>query len=83
MLWMEAFFMKKIYLLEDLCCANCAAKIEKKVAALDGVDSASVNFLTTKLVMDVQDASADEVDAAVRKIVRKIEPDVTVREVSR
>ncbi len=75
--------MKKIYLLEDLCCANCAAKIEKKVAALDGVDSASVNFLTTKLVMDVQDASADEVDAAVRKIVRKIEPDVTVREVSR
>ena len=75
--------MKKIYLLEDLCCANCAAKIEKKVAALDGVDSASVNFLTTKLVMDVQDASAAEVDAAVRKIVRKIEPDVTVREVSR
>lgn len=75
--------MKKIYLLEDLCCANCAAKIEKKVAALDGVDSASVNFLTTKLVMDVQDASADEVDAAVRKIVHKIEPDVTVREVSR
>lgn len=75
--------MKKTYLLEDLCCANCAAKIEKKVAALDGVDSASVNFLTTKLVMDVQDASAAEVDAAVRKIVRKIEPDVTVREVSR
>ena len=75
--------MKKTYLLEDLCCANCAAKIEKKVAALDGVDSASVNFLTTKLVMEVQDASAAEVDAAVRKIVRKIEPDVTVREVSR
>ncbi len=75
--------MKKIYMLEDLCCANCAAKIEKKVAALDGVDSASVNFLTTKLVMEVQDAFADETDAAVRKIVRKIEPDVTVREVSR
>ncbi len=75
--------MKKIYLLEDLCCANCAAKIEKKVAALDGVDEAHVNFLTTKLVMEVQDAAAAEVDAAVRKIVRKIEPDVTVREVSR
>ena len=75
--------MKKTYLLEDLCCANCAAKIEKKVAALDGVDSASVNFLTTKLVMDVQESSAADVDAAVRKIVRKIEPDVTVREVAR
>lgn len=75
--------MRKVYLLEDLCCANCAAKIEKKVAALDGVDSASVNFLTTKLVMDVQESSAADVDAAVRKIVRKIEPDVTVREVAR
>lgn len=75
--------MRKVYLLEDLCCANCAAKIEKKVAALDGVNSASVNFLTTKLVMDVDEASAGDVDAAVRKIVRKIEPDVTVQEVSK
>lgn len=73
--------MRKVYLLEDLCCANCAAKIEKKVAALDGVDSASVNFLTTKLVMDVRESAAADVDAAVRKIVRKIEPDVTVTEV--
>ena len=75
--------MRKVYLLEDLCCANCAAKIEKKVAALDGVDSASVNFLTTKLVMDVDEASAGDVDAAVRKIVRKVEPDVTVRGVAK
>lgn len=75
--------MRKVYLLEDLCCANCAAKIEKKVASLDGVQSASVNFLTTKLVMDVDEASAADVDAAVRKIVRRIEPDVTVTEVAK
>ena len=75
--------MRKVFLLEDLCCANCAAKIEKKVAGLDGVDSASVNFLTTKLVMDVRESAAADVDAAVRKIVRRIEPDVTVTEVSK
>ena len=75
--------MRKVYLLEDLCCANCAAKIEKKVAALDSVDEAHVNFLTTKLVMEVRDAAAEAVDEAVRKIVRKIEPDVTVREAVR
>jgi Cd2+/Zn2+-exporting ATPase len=75
--------MRKVYLLEDLCCANCAAKIEKKIAALDGVDSASVNFLTTKLVMEVQESLAGDLDAAVRKIVRKVEPDVTVTEVSK
>ena len=75
--------MRKVYLLEDLCCANCAAKIEKKVAALDGVDSASVNFLTTKLVMEVREDAAADVDGAMRKIVRKIEPDVTVREAAK
>ena len=75
--------MKKIYKLEDLCCANCAAKIEKKVASLDGVDSASVNFLTEKLVVEVCDAAAGTLEEAVRKIVRRIEPDVAVREVSK
>jgi len=75
--------MRKVYLLEDLCCANCAAKIEKKVAALDGVDGASVNFLTTKLIIEADEAAAGDLDAAVRKIVRKVEPDVTVREIAK
>ena len=72
--------MKKVFILEDLCCANCAAKIEKKVAALDGVESASVNFLTTKLIMEVRDDAADAVETQMRKVVRKVEPDVVVRE---
>lgn len=78
-----AFLMKIVYILEDLCCANCAAKIEKKVAALEGVESAAVNFLTTKLVMQVCDGAPADLDAQVRKIVRKVEPDVTVREAAR
>lgn len=73
--------MKIIYILEDLCCANCAAKIEKKVAALDGVGSATVNFLTTKLIVEADEAQAGELTAQIRKIVRKIEPDVAVQEV--
>ena len=44
--------MKKTYLLEGLCCANCAAKIERGVADIDGVTDASVNFLTTKLTFE-------------------------------
>ena len=72
--------MKKIYILEELCCANCAAKIEKKVVALDGVQSANVNFLTTKLILEVGEDAVTEVDAQVRRIVRKIEPDVVVLE---
>ena len=42
--------MKKTYLLEGLDCANCAAEVERNVAKLDNVNSASVNFLTLKMV---------------------------------
>ena len=44
----EENIMKKTYLLEGLDCANCAAEVERNVAKLDNVNSASVNFLTLK-----------------------------------
>ena len=74
--------MKRVYILEDLCCANCAAKIEKKVAALDGVDNVNVNFLTTKLTLEAAEEAAD-LFAQIQKIVRKVDSDVCLREVSR
>ena len=37
--------MKKRYVIEDLCCANCAAKMEEQIRKLEGVNSAHVNFL--------------------------------------
>jgi cation transport ATPase len=47
--------MKKTFLLEGLDCANCAAKMEKAINALDGVSRATVNFMTTKLVIEGED----------------------------
>ena len=52
--------MKKTYLLEGLDCANCAAEVERNVAKLDNVNSASVNFLTLKMVLDVNEEGFDE-----------------------
>lgn len=72
--------MKKTYLLDGLCCANCAAKIERGVAAIDGVTNASVSFLTTKLVIEGDDDKMDEIVEAAMKVVKKIEPDVEVEE---
>jgi copper chaperone CopZ len=43
----EDIKMKKTYLLEDLCCANCAAAIERGIAKIECVQKASVSFLTT------------------------------------
>ena len=68
--------MKKTYLLDGLCCANCAAKIERGVAAIDGVSSATVNFLTTKLIFEAEEDNLEEVVKKAKKVIRKIEPDV-------
>ena len=38
--------MKKTFVLDDLDCANCAAKIENAVREIEGVISASVSFMS-------------------------------------
>ena len=72
--------MKKVFLLEDLDCAHCAEKIEREVAKLDGVSESKVTFLTQKLTVEVGESKAGSLLADVKKIVKKVEPDVTVVE---
>lgn len=71
--------MKKTFKLDGLECANCAAKIEQAVKKLDGVVTASVNFLTTKMVIEAEEALFDEIVKSAQAIVKKFEPDVVVR----
>ena len=72
--------MKKVFLLEDLDCAHCAEKIEREVAKLDGVSESKVTFLTQKLTVEVEESKAVSLLSDVKKIVKKVEPDVTVVE---
>ena len=73
--------MKKTYLLEDLCCANCAAAIERGIAKIEGVQKASVSFLTTKLVVEADEEGYDKIFKQIQKVVKKTEPDVTIKEI--
>ena len=67
--------MKKRYLIEDLCCANCAAKMEENIRKIEGVNSANVNFLTQKLTLDADEARLDSILNEAERIIKKIEPD--------
>ena len=67
--------MKKIIKLEGLCCANCAAKIEEGVKKLDGVNSASLSFMTQRLIMEVEDGREDELVESARAVAAKVEPE--------
>ena len=71
--------MKKTFALEELDCANCAAKMENAIKGIDGVKSATVSFLTQKLTLEADDGQFDEIFEQVVKTFRKIEPDCAIK----
>ena len=74
--------MKKVFKLTDLCCANCAAEIERDVQKAKGVVAGTVNFITQKMTLEIDDkADAADVVKRVAKIVRRVEPDCDMIEV--
>ena len=70
--------MKKTFKLEDLDCANCATKIEAAIKKLDGVNNATVSFMTQKMTIEADDERFDEVVKAAVKCISKVEPDCRV-----
>ena len=70
--------MKKHFKLRDLDCANCAAKMEEAIKKLDGVNSATVSFMTQKLTLDADDTRFDEILNEVVKVCKKVEPDCEI-----
>ena len=70
--------MKKHFKLIDLDCANCAAKMEAAIKKLDGVNEASVSFLSQKMTIDAEDDKFDEIVKQAVKVCKKVEPDCEV-----
>lgn len=71
--------MKKRYMIEELCCANCAAKMEEGIRKIEGVNSANVNFLTQKLTLDAEESRLDSILDEAARIIQKIEPDCMLK----
>lgn len=65
--------MKKSFRVEGLDCANCAAKMERGIAELDGVTSASLSFMTAKLTIEGDEAKMPQIIEAAGRIVRRVE----------
>ncbi len=70
--------MKKTFNLIDLHCANCAAKMEREIGKINGVNDVSISFLTQKLNIEAQDELFDEIIKRAKKIIRKIEPECSI-----
>ena len=67
--------MKKKFKLEDLDCANCAAKMEEAIKKIGGVRDAKVSFLAQKMTIDAEDDKFEEIMQEVVKACARVEPD--------
>lgn len=70
--------MKKSWELEDLDCAHCAMKMQEAIAKIEGVESASVNFLSARLTIEAPEEKMDAIIREAVKVCRKIEPDCRI-----
>lgn len=70
--------MRKVYKLDGEICANCASKIQDKIAKIDGVNSVSVNAMTLKFRLDADDDKFQDILDQSIKIFDAIEPDCEV-----
>lgn len=71
--------MKKVINLEDLDCANCAAKMECAVKKVEGVTNANVNFMMQRMTVEIDSENPQAVLTEIKKVCKKVEPDCILK----
>lgn len=71
--------MKKVVKLENLDCANCAAKMEDGISKIVGVEKVTVSFLMQKMTIVAPDEQMEDILNQAEKIIHKLEPDVVLK----
>lgn len=70
--------MKRVLKMQDLDCANCAAKMENAIKKIDGVNSVSISFMSQKMFLDVEDSKYDIVVKEIVQVCKKVDSDCEV-----
>lgn len=70
--------MKKKFKMENLDCANCAAKMEAAINKIEGVKEATVSFMTQRLVIEAEDDRFDEIVKEAVAACKKVDGDCEV-----
>ncbi len=74
--------MRKTYKMRELDCANCAAKMEREIGKIDGVEKASISFMTQKMTITVDDSISEsdlnDILHEARKRVKRVERDCDI-----
>ena len=70
--------MKKVFKLENLECAHCAAKMEAASGKLDGIEDCNLSFMTQKLTVQLAKEDLDELIPAIEGEIKKVDHNVNL-----
>ena len=73
--------MKSKFKIKGLDCANCASQLERAIQKIEGIESASISFMTERMEIEYDEAKKEEIMQNVKKVIKREEPDVTIEEV--
>ncbi len=73
--------MRKIFKIKGIDCANCAAQLEELIKRIEGVENASISFLSERMVLEYEEQNKDEIIKKIKKLIKKEEPDATLEEI--
>ena len=67
--------------IKGLDCANCAAKLERTINKIKGVEKATISFMSEKMSIELDEDNKKDIIKDVEKMIKKEEPDVTIKEI--
>lgn len=65
--------MKKVFKMEELDCANCAAKMENAIRKINGVNDVTIAFMTQRMTLDADDKQFDKILDEAQDAVRRVD----------
>ena len=63
--------------IEGVDCPNCAAKLANKMADVDGIDSAAINFLSERLTIESEISESEWIDK-INKVAKDFDKNIKI-----
>ena len=74
----EETVMTKTYRLTGLCCANCAARMERLIEKIDTINEVTLNFMTAKLIVDMEETGVETTEEKIMAAIAKVSREVVM-----
>lgn len=73
--------MKSTYKIKGIDCANCAAQLENAINKVEGVQNASISFISERMIIEYDEQNKEEIMKKIKKVIKREEPDAILEEI--